>query len=362
MINTVQKSKFLLSAALSFSLIGGSVLSTAHAESSSGAYMEFITPKGMYTFSGTDDRARIFSSEKGRFGDAPKEWKDALLQSFWNDDFYQPKTGHVVQLITTNRVMGEAKRDTKAIVRAGNNILMYPFSSFKAVSEADYDAFLQKRKDLGRLFFGFALGASTLDDVTASLDEKAITIDRTYVSEDGLQSTNIEVSSGSLVPSFFEISADKMQFSFIDNTLWSISFIITKATGRRIVKASDPSKEYFNNYVDLRDIFRSAIGDKYDVYARPQGMPNTKSAHSSPEFIYHNSKYWINDKDLIVVHTRNNKDEAALPVLVVEYNHIPTYKRFTQIQEERVADEKRQAMQAEKAKKEKRDKKLQSQI
>ena len=219
MINTVQKSKFLLSAALSFSLIGGSVLSTAHAESSSGAYMEFITPKGMYTFSGTDDRARIFSSEKGRFGDAPKEWKDALLQSFWNDDFYQPKTGHVVQLITTNRVMGEAKRDTKAIVRAGNNILMYPFSSFKAVSEADYDAFLQKRKDLGRLFFGFALGASTLDDVTASLDEKAITIDRTYVSEDGLQSTNIEVSSGSLVPSFFEISADKMQFSFIPESV-----------------------------------------------------------------------------------------------------------------------------------------------
>ncbi len=325
---------------LIIALLGFFSVSKAYAEADKLEYVRFTSLKGEAVFSNTSSRRNNFNNDRGSYYNAPDAWKKAFLQPFWNDGYYAPKIGHVAKVITSNRDLEAPDRHPyRLVLRVANNLIMYPPSSFEKASQSDYEEFLRNRNELGREFFGFRLNVDTIDEIKSSLKSKGIEIDRTYISKDNLNSTNIEISKGSIIPNLWGFYANKMIFSFVDDRLSSIGFSISAETAKKMYAASNAERRHFS------DLIPNIIEGKYDVRDAPtRGGPDNYS-YFFPNFESYTKHFWVSTNTVIALHEKPNSRPSKLE-LVVEYHHIPNYSKLSR---ERAAIKERAEEQKAKA-------------
>jgi hypothetical protein len=339
-----------------------SSISPAYAEPESVDYVRFTSLKGAASFASTKTRRIHFNQDWGDYYNAPDDWKKALLQPFWNDDYYNPEIGHVAKVITSNKVLEASHfHPYRLLVRVSNNLLMYPPTSFEKASKSDYEKFLRDREKLGSEFFDFRLNISTIEEVKSSLKSKGIKIDRRRISKDGLNSINIEISKGSIIPEFWGISADKMIFSFVDGRLSSIGFSIGAETAKNMYAAADAERPNFQ-FFNFSNLISDIIKGKYDVNGSSVGGSPDNHSYFYPDYESFTTHFWVSTNTVIALHKPPRPTGSYQLALVVEYHHIPVYSRFSREREAAVKKAEEQESRAKAQEALRKKKELESQI
>lgn len=325
---------FILLATLSFA---SSVLA---AESKDPLYFEYREGIKSYTFIGAETRQRTFDNY---YPNAPKAWRDLLLDPNWGTGHYYPYKGHVGLFIGNNRSLGEteSKAPLKVMIRTGDNIAMVAMSSLKLSNKEAYDQFMAERKGMASELYGLSLGESTLSEVKAHLDAEGMTVSDISISKDGLDITNVTAAAGPLMPAPYDVAADKIIFSIMDDRLWSIAVVFNEGTANKIaqkrldVGESDPVFEFF----------KQAIRGKYQT-------TNSKPGHESPYALLDErlvgTTFWINDKKIIYLADNIEsvfKIKPSDPGYVINYLDTEVHEKVLKLLEEKAQKAEEEARQ-----------------
>lgn len=337
---------------VALALIALFVALPAHAKKDT--YVEITSVQPNYSFGKMSIRERMF--ERGRFKDAPGAWKDYFLDPKWGPDFYEPREGHIGKLITNNFVLGETDAPKKVIIKVGDYLQMLSADSVKPSTESAYSEFIERRNSRTEEVFGLKF-MSSYDDVRASLESRGAEIQTTKSIRPEWNSREIVVSSGPMLPSFYDISVDQMTFSTINDKLWSISFTINRDTWNemRWVGVEKNAGKVPNK---LKLEIARALGSKYEASSE---SGEDIGPFTVPGYDFDDHYRWASDSLIIVTNSNYDADNSD-PYYVVEYNHLPSYVEYLPLAREAAQKAEQEALEQKAEQKRQSEEKMQSQL
>lgn len=279
-----------------------------------------------YGFKSHEDRERTLNR---RYVNASKDWRNFLLQKNWNDGYYSPFPGHVGMMVGTNRSLGANESDeeqVRVILQVGNNLSMIDISSLKLADREAYERFMSDRTALGKNRYGLELGRATLADVKARMRSKDV--ERYTVSEDNLGVTHFAVTSGSIIPSPYNITLDRVIFSVFENRLYSVAVVITKDNREAIRERQIEANGHYRG--NVRQFVSKTIKSEYKA---------NSSSHSDDDvyalegYDLGGNYYWVND-ELVVYLAHGYGEQPNDPHIAINHLHLEIHEKVLRLLEE----------------------------